>query len=146
MGYRIERLAPRWVDRMVEIEESSFSRPWRREHFLHELENPFSHPIGILSGDLLVGFLILSVVHDEGEVLDLAVAPPFRGRGYGRALMEEGIGLCRNMGVRALHLEVRETAVEARSLYRHLGFSETGRRRGYYEQGIDAVLMTLSLA
>jgi len=146
MGHRIQRLDPCLVDRILEIENASFSHPWRREHFLHELSAATSRCLGMFEGEILAGFLIISIILDEGEILDFAVDPPFRGKGYGKLLLEEGIALCRREGVRVLHLEVRETATEARSLYRRLSFSETGRRRAYYEEGIDAIMMSLTLA
>lgn len=142
MGHRVEPLPPLWVDRLLEIEEASFLRPWRREHFLDEFSSGRSVVLGIMEGDTVAGFLILSILLDEGEILDLAVDPRFRGRGYGRLLVEHALSLCRQRGVRALHLEVRANAVAALSLYRSLGFRETGLRRGYYENGIDAILMT----
>ena len=38
-------------------------------------------------------------------------------------------------------LEVRHSNLSAISLYRQLGFIETGRRKSYYENGEDALLM-----
>ena len=43
-------------------------------------------------------------------------------------------------GAASMHLEVAEDNAAARSLYRKLGYEESGRRRGYYSGG-DAILM-----
>ena len=44
-----------------------------------------------------------------------------------------------------MHLEVRPSNAAARTLYRSLGFRETGRRPRYYGDE-DALLMTLDLS
>jgi ribosomal-protein-alanine N-acetyltransferase len=46
---------------------------------------------------------------------------------------------------RLVHLEVRPSNATARTLYRSLGFRETGRRPRYYGDE-DALLMTLDLS
>ena len=42
-------------------------------------------------------------------------------------------------------LEVRESNLKAKALYQKLGFFEVKRRRRYYEDGEDAIVMTLDL-
>ena len=42
-----------------------------------------------------------------------------------------------------IHLEVNERSENAMRLYRRYGFREDGRRKHYYSDGGDAVLMTL---
>ncbi|RQW76978.1 MAG: ribosomal-protein-alanine N-acetyltransferase, partial [Geobacter sp.] len=48
---------------------------------------------------------------------------------------------CRGRGASFVSLEVRFSNITAISLYRSLGFTETGRRKSYYENGEDALLM-----
>ena len=50
-------------------------------------------------------------------------------------------------GVRALYLEVRDSNAAARALYGSLGFTQVGRRRGYYQHPTeDALLLRRDLA
>jgi len=44
-----------------------------------------------------------------------------------------------------VHLEVRPTNATAISLYNRCGFITTGRRKAYYENGEDAILMKYEL-
>ncbi len=44
-------------------------------------------------------------------------------------------------GVASGFLEVRADNAAARALYRATGWEEIGLRRGYYADGVDAVLM-----
>jgi ribosomal-protein-alanine N-acetyltransferase len=55
----------------------------------------------------------------------------------------EAVG--RRVGVRSVFLEVRPSNREALGLYRSRGFQVVGRRPEYYDDGEDALLMTLEL-
>jgi ribosomal protein S18 acetylase RimI-like enzyme len=66
----------------------------------------------------------------ECYLAELYVTPDRRGRGLGRALMEEAISLARAKGADWMDLGTSENDVAARSLYESLGF----RNR---EQGPD---------
>jgi len=78
-----------------------------------------------LEGDTLVG-LCLSTWHeafpDQGFILDLAVDPPHRRRGLGRALVIATAGAFRRAGASALGLAVTLSNRPAVQLYENLGF------------------------
>ena len=52
----------------------------------------------------------------------LAVHPAYRGRGIGRALMEECIRRCRNQGIVTIGLHTTEMMNVARRMYERMGF------------------------
>lgn len=135
------------LEQVLEIESASFSRPWTKRHFLDELESPFGHPfVAFVSDGTLAGYLCLKQLLDEAEILDVAVAAAMRGRGVGGRLVREAITLARERGAVVLSLEVREGNDAAISLYRRLGFHEVGRRKRYYDNGEDAVLMDIHIS
>ena len=81
---------------------------------------------------------------DEGEILNLAVAPAGRRRGLGRALVEAMLEALRTRGIRQVYLEVRESNSSARALYASRGFKEVGRRKAYYRRPVeDAIVLRL---
>lgn len=130
------------LESVLQIESSSFPRPWTRDHFLAEIQSPFGTPlVAITPENQLAGYLCLKIIFDEAEILDVAVANSLRGRGLGRLLVEHAIEFCHSREVALLALEVRVSNLAAISLYRQLGFRETGRRKRYYENGEDAILM-----
>ncbi len=141
------------LPRLLEIERASHSHPWSEQQLARELEAPYARILcaevshaGRGVDALIGGFVVYWVIHDEMHVLDVVTAPSARRRGLGRALMGEALRDAAARGaVRAL-LEVRRSNAPAIGLYRALGFLHDTVRRGYYQDGEDAVLMSLVLA
>jgi len=92
------------------------------------------------------GFLLARAVAEEAEVLTLAVAPPARRRGIGAALVGCAMAEAAARGAAVLFLEVSAENSAARSLYAGLGFAEVGRRRRYYPDGTDALVLSRRLS
>jgi ribosomal-protein-alanine N-acetyltransferase len=88
------------------------------------------------------GYIVALDAADEGEILNLAVAPGGRRRGLGRALVDAMLDTLADRGVRHVYLEVRESNAPARALYAALGFAEAGRRKAYYRRPVeDAIVL-----
>jgi|SRR6185312_3187378 len=58
----------------------------------------------------------------NGLVDELYVAPGHRGRGHGTQALAAAEKLCRELGIRALHLVVERYKEAAQALYRRVGF------------------------
>ena len=85
-------------------------------------------------------------VVDEIHITNLAVHPDLRRRGFGRNLIQEVRKFAESSRAKRLLLEVRRSNFSAQNLYRELGFSPIGVRRGYYEDtSEDALVMELIL-
>lgn len=85
-----------------------------------------------------LGFALVRSVLDECELLLLAVAPLWRGRGVGQALLQDSLATARRRGITSMNLEVRATNA-AVQLYEKTGFEYVHRRPGYY-RGNDGQL------
>ncbi|MFC3441335.1 GNAT family N-acetyltransferase [Sphingobium rhizovicinum] len=85
-----------------------------------------------------LGFALVRSVLDECELLLLAVAPLWRGRGVGEALLRDSLRTARRRGITSMNLEVRSTN-NAIKLYEKTGFEFVHRRPGYY-RGNDGQL------
>jgi ribosomal-protein-alanine N-acetyltransferase len=90
------------------------------------------------------GFLVLRVAADEAEILTIGVGR--RREGIGIGLLRAGIAAARDAGAREMFLEVAAGNTAALGLYTKLGFETVGRRKGYYGNGGDAVVLRLALA
>jgi ribosomal-protein-alanine N-acetyltransferase len=130
---------------VLTIEQASFPLPWKQDHFLHEIAAAHSYPFIAECGGIIVGYVCLTSLFEEAQILDIAVAPDQRGSGIARMLMEFAIGVARDKEAVVMSLEVRSTNNAAISLYDRLGFVRTGCRSRYYEGKDDAVLMEKNL-
>jgi ribosomal-protein-alanine N-acetyltransferase len=96
-----------------------------------------------LSSSGILGFLVAHDMCSEWELENIVVAAAARRKGLGRELLAALLDRARPMNGRKVFLEVRESNVAARNLYRKIGFHESGRRKLYYaEPPEDAILYT----
>lgn len=102
---------------------------------------------GILAGDESgeAGFVLARATVGEAEILTLAVRPERRREGVGAALLGAAAMAAAARGAEALFLEVSERNAAARALYAGAGCTEVGRRRRYYADGSDALVLRLDL-
>jgi ribosomal-protein-alanine N-acetyltransferase len=129
------------LDAVLSIEQASFPLPWKRDHFLHEITAPHSYPFIAECNGMLAGYVCVTALFEEAQILDVAVAPAMRGRGIAGILMERAFSLAREKAAGVMTLEVRSSNLAAIALYDSLGFVRTGLRVRYYEGKDDAVLM-----
>ncbi|HKA52478.1 MAG TPA: GNAT family N-acetyltransferase [Candidatus Binatia bacterium] len=82
----------------------------------------------ICDGGEAIGYLVLTLGYSleyggRDAILDeVYLRASHRGRGIGRSALTFAEGVCRSLGVRALHLEVERTNTHAHGLYRKAGF------------------------
>lgn len=135
-------VSPWMLDEITEIEAEAFSVPWSKAGFQAELENKDSLFYAALEGDRVVGFCVLRCLGEEGELFNIAVSPACRGRGVGKALLDQVLAQGSRRGVKAVFLEVRKSNFAAQRLYLSRGFQQVGTRNNYYDEPAeDAVLM-----
>ena len=97
----------------------------------------------VKENDEVIGFIILSVVGSEAEVLQIAVKGNLRRKGAGTFLINNILRWCSRNEVRSMYLEVRISNKNAIDLYRKTGFEVIGKRKNYYDDPIeDALIMT----
>lgn len=99
---------------------------------------------GIALLDEAGGYVLGWALAGEAELLRIAVHPGGRRRGLGSRLLRAFHDAAAGAGADALFLEVRADNAPARALYTAHGWGEAGRRRRYYRDGCDAVVMTRS--
>ena len=92
------------------------------------------------------GFVLARVAADEAEILTLAVIPRARRRGHAGALLAGAMAAALLRGAGTMFLEVSDRNGAARALYARAGFAEAGRRRRYYADGADALVLRRALA
>ena len=81
----------------------------------------------------------------NARLYSLASAPEARGRGVGAALLRASEAAARRRRCVGMRLEVRAGNRTAQRLYETRGYLRKGIRRGYYEDGGDALCYVKTL-
>ncbi len=127
------------VPELAALATAALPEAWSERSFRSELRQRVARVWAARENGRLLGFAALRRVADELQLLSLAVDDAARRRGVATRLLEVALGA--EPGVRAVHLEVRESNHAAQRLYAGLGFEATGRRPRHYGDEA-AVLMT----
>jgi ribosomal-protein-alanine N-acetyltransferase len=130
------------VARIAELEKICFRSPWSEGALRSEMGNIIAY-YGVMeyAGEI-IAYGGMWVFFGEAHITNVAVAPEFRGRGLGRAMMLHLMRTALHKKADAMTLEVRETNAVAQNLYASLGFEKAGERKGYYgDTGESAYIM-----
>ena len=127
------------------LHAASFQRGWGEDEFHRLLIDRAVVAHRAMIGRTMVGFILSRMAAGEAEILSVAIAPAWRGRGFARPLLDLHLRRLAGLGVRAVFLEVDEHNEPACRLYRNAGFSEVGVRKGYYQEGASALVLRRDL-
>jgi ribosomal-protein-alanine N-acetyltransferase len=128
---------------VVRIERSCFADPWSEESFRRLLAgHPAIFQVLVLPPEnRVVGYVIAFAIGGDAELLNVAVEPPHRGKGFAGQMLDAVLIQLAALGVRAAFLEVRESNGAALGLYGSRGFKEIGRRKNYYRRPVEDALV-----
>lgn len=152
------------LPQVMAIDQVSFPQPWTEQsyrfeleenqnaHFIVALETPAPPTAGWLQRWLtpttprkVIGFAGFWLVVDEAHINTIAVHPHWRRQGIGEHLLRAILERARAIKAVSATLEVRVSNLPAQKMYAKFGFEEVGRRKRYYRDGEDALLMTARL-
>jgi len=137
------------LDDVVAVEQEVYPYPWSRANFSDSLAQGYH--AWVLRGQdrRLMGYFLVMGIVDEAHLLNVAVSRDWQGQGVGRLLVNQAVALSRGLGMESILLEVRPSNVRALEIYQRYGFSEIGRRKGYYPAANstreDAIVMRFGL-
>ena len=147
MRSTITDVAERHIGQIAELEIQCFSCPWTAAQLRPQLKNEHHEFIAAVDeNDVVLGYVGMMYVLDEGYISNVAVAPTARRQGVADALISALTELAHALALSFVTLEVRQSNDAAIRLYEKHGFTEVGRRKNYYERPKeDALLMTYYL-
>ena len=129
------------VDAVAEIEFNSFNLPWTLEDFWYETVRNDSESIVAELDGKIIAYACVWISFGDADVANIAVEKNYRGQGIGAKLFAEIIRRVKLRGVHGVTLEVRVSNTAAIKLYEKFGLRGVGVRKGYYEDGEDALIM-----
>ena len=120
------------VDEVHALECSVFPHPWSRANFMDSLASGYDAWVLRDGAGTLAGYFLLMYAVDEAHLLDVAVAAARHGSGVGRYLLDRIAARAREQRMESILLEVRPSNARALQVYERYGYTEIGRRKGYY--------------
>ena len=144
--YKVSLMDHSDLKEAYEIEKQTNPSPWSKENFFSSYE--VGHKSLVCRIDnVIVGFIIFSVINKEMHLLNIAVHTEHQKKGIGSLLMETMLKQASVMGVLKVYLEVRSKNEKAILFYKKYNFIKDAVRVNYYtgENSDDAVLMSLTI-
>lgn len=129
-------------DQIVRLDAACFpDRPWDTETWSGLFNHHQLRVFACFRQNQPVGYLAVSLLPPEAELLRLGVKESFRHRAIGSGLLKRMIRELKDKAVKTVFLEVREDNLPARLFYQARGFVKTGERKNYYHSPLCNALI-----
>jgi [ribosomal protein S18]-alanine N-acetyltransferase len=131
------------LEGILEVDRSSFLRPWTRAMYEAELGNPVASRIFVVRTAhwRVAGYCAAWFLTPDIHINNLAIRPEGRRQRLATILLTKVLEAARREGGERATLEVRRSNHAARSLYEGLGFRVRGVRRDYYTDPVEDALI-----
>ncbi|MFC5727620.1 ribosomal protein S18-alanine N-acetyltransferase [Nocardioides vastitatis] len=132
------------VEDITALEAEAFPDPWSENLVAQGADGslPTVSYLVVERDGTFAGYAVVSVVDVDAELQRVAVLPGLRRTGVASALLDAARAHAAREGAGRLLLEVREDNAAAQSFYARHGFTELGRRPGYYRDGTTALVLS----
>jgi ribosomal-protein-alanine N-acetyltransferase len=127
------------LSQLKQIDSDMIGEPWGESNFYFETELKWRLSSLVLEDDLVLGFLIASRKEKLAHIHRLAVRQEFRGKGYGKLMMEDLIRKAIELDLQGVSLKVDFSNKRAISFYEKIGFIVS-------ERNGDNILMQMSVS
>ncbi len=123
------------------LDISKFDDFWNIDILKDELKSQNSEFVCAKIENKVVGFAGIKIVLDTADIMNIAVKEDYRRQGIATLLLNNILDICNEKNIKTINLEVNEENFSAIRLYQKFGFKENGRRKKYYDNKFDAILM-----
>ena len=148
-AYSLRQAAAAEAAPLAALHEALFpAGPWDERFFAGAIASPYHHLLVARHApdETLAGLALWTVIAEDAEILTIGVSPRLRRQGLGAALLDAVIKRSATLGATRLLLDVAAGNDAALALYRQAGFTPLTRRKRYYDNGEDALVLSRALA
>ena len=146
MDYQLRLMTIADIDDVIKGEERVFDESLGYDMLYSELVmNPFANYFVLEIDEKVSGYIGVWIDEDHSEIINFYVDEEFQNMGFGSMMLEFVIELCGMSKVPNISLEVRESNLKAISLYNKYGFEFSHKRKEYYKNGEDALVLIKEL-
>ena len=134
------------ITEIAELEKECFSEPWSEDSLKDELTNETARFYVLRDNEKLLGYIGANNICGEVYITNVAVSSDYRGKGYGKRLVNHLLKQSKLEKALFVTLEVRKSNANAISLYEKCGFKKIGERKNFYSKPTeDALIYTYYL-
>ena len=122
------------IQEIAELEKECFSEPWSEDSLKDELINETARFYVLRDNKKLLGYIGANNICGEVYITNVAVKGTYRGKGYGKKLVNHLVQQSELEKALFVTLEVRESNENAIKLYEKCGFKKIGERKNFYSK------------
>jgi [ribosomal protein S18]-alanine N-acetyltransferase len=139
----LQHLTADWLDRVVELDRICFGQLWSAAQYQREFASENSDILILVDGDrqAILAYGCVWAIVDEAHITILAVHPDYRHQGFGQLMLWGLLVAAVDRELARATLEVRVDNTAALQLYEKFGFRVAGRRKKYYDNTDDALIL-----
>ena len=140
------------IPQVMQIETSLISDAWSKQGFLDTMDSPDAiSQVAVEAAcdavekgkDRILGYIIMYISFEEGEISNVAVAEAVQNQGIGSELLQSMLEIGSSESVTRFILEVRVSNEPAIALYKKYEFEQIGIRRDFYEKTREEALIMI---
>lgn len=143
-GVKIRKATKDDLRAIKTIEDNSFN--WFERfpeslflYYIRKLKDGFF--VELEPSGAIVGYAILVKTKQYAYIFSIAVLPKNRKQGYGELLLKFLATRCTEKHIPKIRLDVKVDNNAAIELYKKLGYIEVKKKKNYYGDGLDALMM-----
>lgn len=136
---KIDKLTKEDIPQVVLLEEQFLGETLGSEMLENELENEFMCFLSAKDNKKVLGYIGAYVINGELEILNFVVDGLHQRTGIGTLLFNELLN--RYPAAKSVVLEVREQNEKGINFYKKNNFNVISKRKHYYKNGDDALVM-----
>lgn len=136
-----QALSAQLLPKVLELDRICLGGLWTEAGYRREIDSPNSDLLLLQAQDQIIGLGCLWAIVDEAHITTLAIHPDYQRQRLGQLLLTQLLQSARHRTLNHATLEVRESNHRALSLYEKFGFRTAGKRKGYYKDGEDALIL-----
>ena len=136
---KIDKLTKEDIPQVVLLEEQFLGETLGSEMLENELENEFMCFLSAKDNQKVLGYIGAYVINGELEILNFVVDGLYQRTGIGTLLFNELLN--RYPDAKTVVLEVREQNEKGINFYKKNNFNVISKRKHYYKNGDDALVM-----
>lgn len=145
MSFKLTKMNLSDLDEIRENLYYDFDDFWNYQIFKEELVNNNSSYLVLRFNNNIVAYGGIKIILDEAELMNIVTKKNNRNSGNAKLILNELIKIAKDNNCIKLNLEVNENNLPAIHLYELFNFKKVGLRKHYYQNGDNAILMTLEL-